>query len=85
MEIYVAVAMFRRRISGWWFALLAELAPTAFLVLKLERSPDSAWTRLAIQLAYLMFLLWLRRYFPRKGSVGNGSASRALDVTSPGH
>jgi hypothetical protein len=83
-QIYAAVAMFKGRVSGWWVAHVAEIASTAFLVLKVVRNPDSVWTGLIVPAAYLTFLLWLRRYFPRKGSVGNTSASRTLDVTSPG-
>lgn len=75
-EIYAAVAMFKGRISGWWAALVAEVATMAFLVLKVERSSDRTWTSLVMPVAYLIFLLWLRHHFPRKGSVGYGSTSR---------
>jgi hypothetical protein len=83
-QIYAAAAMFKGRVSGWWVALVADIARAAFSVLQVVRSPDSVWTSLIMPAAYLIFLLWLRRCFPFKGSVGNTGASQPLDVTSPG-
>ena len=75
-NIYAAVGMFKRRVSGWWVALVAEVASTAFSVMMVVRSPARAWSGLIMPTAHLLFLFWLRRYFPHKGCVGNGSASR---------
>jgi hypothetical protein len=83
-QIYAAIAMFKGRVSGWWVALVAEIGTTAFSVLRVWSSHDSAWTSLIMPVACLIFVLWLRRYFPRKGSLGNGNAPPALAITSPG-
>jgi hypothetical protein len=69
-QIYAAVAMFKGRVSGWWVAIVAEIVSTAFSVLMVTRNSDSARTGLIMPAAYLIFLLWLHRCFPRKGSVG---------------
>ena len=82
-QIYAAIAMFKGRVSGWWVALVDEIATTAFLVLKVVRNPESSWTSLVIPVAYLIFVFWLRRHFPRKGSVGNGDTPPASGFTSP--
>jgi hypothetical protein len=71
-QIYAAVAMFKGRVLGWWVALVAEVARAAFSVLMVARAPGSPWTGLIMPAAYLIFLLWLRRYFPRKGLLPKG-------------
>ena len=68
-QIYAAIAMFKLRVSGWWVALVAEIASAALLVLQVVRTPDSAWTSLIMPAAYLIFLFWLRRCFRNNETV----------------
>jgi hypothetical protein len=43
------------------------MAQQSDLVEIVMRGPGSTWMNLIMPVAYLIFLLWLRRYFPRKG------------------
>jgi hypothetical protein len=77
-QIYAALAMFKGRMSGWWVALMAKIASTALSVLNVVHNSDSTWQGLTGSVVYLLFLLWLRRYFRQPATVG----ARATDGTS---
>ena len=70
-EIYAALAMSKVRLSGWRVALAIEVAATIQWLLNLGHDPNSAWLGLPFLAPHLIFLLWLRRYFPRKESLGS--------------
>lgn len=77
-QIYAAMAMFKGLVSGWWIVLVADIASTAFLVLKVARGADGAWSSLILPVAYLLFVLWLRRYFPHRRLPMPGAARSGL-------
>jgi hypothetical protein len=82
--IYAAITMFKTKLSGWWVALVSEIVVAALAL-------ASPWQTVKLGAAEFVagkvfgfpmvavgigFLVWARRYFPRRGMVavrGSGS------------
>jgi hypothetical protein len=61
---HLAIQAYRLRESAWWVLMLLHVIGGATSAMGLQLHSPALWTMIAvIWIAYLCFLIWLRRYF----------------------